>query len=139
MSKIPDLFSEQIRDIKSAVGDLSEKVYNLDKNTIEHQIVIGNQLETSKTMCVELRRMNDILQQNTNSLIDHMHRTGLLENAVEAIDKRLSPIEIERLKSQAVKSWLVDQVMLASKMVGGVTGAFAVYFAVIKILAMYHR
>ena len=127
------LISLQIGEIKDAVSDLTNKVHTLDKNIVEHKISIENQADSNKLMCSELKRMNDILQQNTNSLIDHMHRTGLLEGAVEGIDKRLSPIEIDRLKDQAVKTWLMDQAILLAKMLGGVSAGFAIYMAVRKI------
>lgn len=125
--------SNQISEIKSAVSDLSEKVHTLDKSIVENKVLIESQSDSNKLMCQELKRMNDILQQNTNSLIEHMHRTGLLESAVEGIDKRLTPIEIDKIKNQAIKDWMLSKTILAAKIAGGFSAGFAIYMYIRKI------
>ena len=73
----------------------------------------------------ELKRMNDILQQNTDSLKEHIHRTNILEDLAQKMDQRLSPVEKALIGSEAIKKHKHEQLVRWGKIVAVVVGVIS--------------
>ena len=121
-------------EIKSTLSELRKDIHNIDKVLVEHKIAFENHTKQDESMMVELRRMNDILMDNTSSLKEHMQRTSLLEQAVMKMDERLSPIEIERIKKQAVNAWVMNNAVFIGKVFAGLAGLFGAYQAIKSLI-----
>lgn len=80
------------------------------------------------------------LRENTDSLKDHVMRTNTLQNMVVSLqdivtsmNKRLEPIEQERLKQQAVSDFLKSKAAKWVKICGAAAGIITVVYYIIKI------
>lgn len=89
-------------------------------------------------MYEELKRMNDILMENTNSLKDHMAQTALLKDTVIKMDARLLPIELERIKKLAISEYRWGAIVLTAKIVGFLLGSGGLVWGIIEILGRVH-
>ena len=77
---------------------------------------LDSHTKQDEEMYAELKRMNDILQSNTESLKEHMSNNILLKDMVKTINKRLDPIELEFIEKNAVKAWVVVRVKFIAKL-----------------------
>jgi predicted nuclease with TOPRIM domain len=107
------------KELKEDVKEVKQVVHELVKTIAEHKVTLQHQIENDRNMFEEFRRLNDILQQNTDSLKEHMHRTNLLEKSVQTLDERLCPVEVEIIGKKAVKEWMKDNAILVAKISGG--------------------
>lgn len=128
-----DFLVEDIREVKQALNRLSDQANDIDKSLSAYKTSFDNHIIQDEKMYEEFKRLNDILMENTLSLKEHMHRTGLLEQAVIKMDSRLSPIEIDRIKKQAINSWIKSNLYLVAKVVGAITALAGLY----KAIAMF--
>ena len=129
------------RDIDGKLDYIQEKldsvencVSKIDKEVALQKAAFDDHLEQDERMYDELKRMNDILQQNTDSLKEHMYRTELLETIVQKIDMRLSPLEKENIEQQAVAKYRKDFMVRVAKIIGilvGVVSAIAALWPLI--------
>ncbi len=78
--------------------------------------------------------MNDILEQNTQSLKEHMHRSDLLERIVEKMDKRLSPVETDFIRKQAVRDWLMAKMKFITKLGYALAGCGTIFMVLKHVL-----
>jgi glycyl-tRNA synthetase beta subunit len=88
---------------------------------------LDSHTKQDEDMYAELKRMNNILQSNTESLKDHMANNILLKDMVQTLNKRLDPIELQFIERNAVKSWVVAKVIFIAKLstaVAAVAGAW---------------
>ena len=111
----------KIDDIRSKVSDMSDTLHEIDKKVAMQKMAFDDHIKTDELMYQEFKRMNDILQSNTESLKEHMYRTSLLEEIVQKIDARLAPLEIQNIKQNAVREWMKDRAVLAAKIFGAIT------------------
>jgi DNA-directed RNA polymerase sigma subunit (sigma70/sigma32) len=107
---------KKIDYIQERVDTVVDKVHEIGKNLEGHMATFQAHTAMDEGMYAELRRSNDILQENTNSLKDHMYRTDLLETYVRSLDSRFSPIEMEQLRKRAVSDWWFGKVKLTGKL-----------------------
>jgi DNA repair exonuclease SbcCD ATPase subunit len=96
---------ELLNKIDTKLDEMSDVIHKVDKDVALHKAAFEDHTKADEKMYDELRRMNDILQTNTESLKEHMHRTELLEDLVKKMDQRLSPIEEERIQIEAIKKY----------------------------------
>lgn len=103
---MPDKKNDHIQYIQDRVESVANSVSNIDKDMALQRQALEDHTRSDEKMYEELRRMNDILQENTESLKEHVRRTNLLEDVMERMDKRLEPIEIEHIQKTAVREWI---------------------------------
>ena len=63
--------------IQDKVDEVSSTVHKIDKDLAIHKSTFDDHLKQDERMYEEFKRMNDILQQNTESLKEHMHKIDL--------------------------------------------------------------
>lgn len=107
--------SKKLDYIQQKVDSVSETISNIDKEVALQKAAFEAHTKQDEDMYGELKRMNDILQQNTESLKEHMHRSDLLEELVMKMDKRLSPIEVEYIQKNAVRDWIFSKAKFYGK------------------------
>lgn len=117
MADKKDYLQEKLDTIAGAMS-------NIDKDVALQKAALLAHTEQDEKLCAELTRMNNILQDNTESLKEHVRRTNLLESVVKNIDDRLNPIEIEHIQKAAVHSWAMNKLKLLGK-IGTAVGAVA--------------
>lgn len=115
-----DYLLDEIRSVEDTMRDLSSKVSEVDKTLAEYKVSLDHHIAADEKMYDELKRMNDILSVNTESLRTHMRRTELLEQATLKLDSRLSDIEIKAIQREAVKRWISSSIILLGKIIAGV-------------------
>lgn len=113
-----DYILDEIKSIEDTVKDVSNKLNSLDKTMAEYKISFDHHIAVDEQMYHEFKRMNDILQQNTESLKQHMRRTDLNEEAIQRLGTRLTDLEIRQIESEAVKKWFSKNAVLAGKILG---------------------
>lgn len=109
------------------IEQIADTVAKIDKDLAIHKAAYDVHTKQDEQMYVELKRMNDILQMNTESLKEHMQNNVLLKDMVTTLNKRLEPIELKYIQQEAVKAWILTQAKLVAKLgaAGGVLyGAF---------------
>lgn len=100
---MPKSTEETLSKIVDKLDDVSSAIHKVDKDLALHKSQFEQHIVQDEKMYEEFKRMNDILQQNTNSLKEHMHRTELLEELVTKMDGRLSPLEVKHIENNAIK------------------------------------
>lgn len=119
MAKDTDQFiRDALNEIRDHVKEVDSHVDAVDKTLAEYKVTFEHHTQQDELMYEEFKRMNNILQENTESLKQHMKRTALLEETVVKMDQRLEPIELERIKKQAVNSWLMSRAVIIAKIIG---------------------
>lgn len=136
MSKDSD--SKKIDYIQEKVDSLNSTCSNIDKEVALQKQAFDDHLRQDERMYDEFKRMNDILQQNTDSLKEHMAQTSLLKEVVMKMDARLQPIEIEYIQKTAVKDWLMSKTKLIAKVGGAVSVVGSIIWTVVKVLSHIH-
>jgi len=122
---MPD--SKKLDYIQERVDVVADTIAKIDKDVAVQKVALESHTKQDEDMYAELKRMNDILQANTESLKAHMNNNVLLKNMVETINRRLDPIELEFIEKNAVKAWVVVRVKFIAKLgtaVAAVAGAW---------------
>jgi hypothetical protein len=127
--------SDKIDLIQEKVNDIAETLHKIDKDAALQKAAFEDHLKQDELMYQEFKRMNDILQQNTDSLREHMHRTELLETMMINMDKRLSPIEVKHIEKEAILKYNKEKLMLLAKVIGIVGTLVAAYLGITNILS----
>ena len=96
---------EMLSKIDEKLDEVSDACHKIDKEVALQKAAFDDHIVTDEKMYEEFKRMNDILQQNTNSLREHMYQTQLLKDTVLKIDARLAPFEVERIEEEAIKKY----------------------------------
>lgn len=126
---------QKLSDIQDKVEEVSNTINKIDKDLAVHKVTFISHLEQDERMYEEFKRMNDILQQNTESLKEHMHRTELLEHIVQKMDIRLSPLEIQRLENDIITKYRNEKLKKIGKIIGIVTTLIGLGAALKPLLA----
>jgi L-lactate utilization protein LutB len=113
--RVDEILIRGLDKVDRKCDDIKDNVNSLNTKFATHEEQFRKHLETDERMYQELHRMNDILQSNTESLKEHMHRTELVEDtqsvqnqALLKIDSRLQVFEQERIKKEAVKEYMKE-------------------------------
>jgi hypothetical protein len=102
-------------------------------------------------MYVELKRMNNILAENTRSLQDHMRRTDQNELAIkdihsslielghklEAVSVKLNEMEVAKIKKDAISTWKTDTIKSSLKWIALITGISTVSTMIPSIIRWF--
>ena len=116
-----DYIQEKIDSIVDSISKVSTEV-------ALNRAVIEERRAQDDRMYEEFIRLNNILQQNTESLKEHMHRSDLLEDLVTKIDTRLSPIEVDFIEKAAVKHWITARAKFIGKLGGAIVAVGGAWF-----------
>ena len=108
--------SKKLDHIQDKVDSVAETVCNIDKEVALQKAAFDAHTKQDEKMYDELKRMNDILMMNTDSLKEHIQNNVLLKDMVAKMDARLSPIEVEFIQKAAVKAWAMHKVKLVAKL-----------------------
>lgn len=109
--------NDKFNYIQEKLDEVSNCVNNIDKEVALQKAAFDEHIKQDEKMYEEFKRMNDILQQNTDSLKEHMHRTNLLEDIVQKIDTRLSPLEKQNIETQAIKAYRQELIIKLAKVI----------------------
>lgn len=126
---------EKLNYIQQKIDDVADCVNKIDKDVVLHKAVFDDHLRQDEKMYEEFKRMNDILQQNTDSLKEHMHRTELLEELVQKMDARLTPIEKQNIQEMAIETYRHEVMIKVAKFIGllvGIASAVAALWPLIS-------
>ena len=127
--------SEDMLDkIDEKIDGVIDACHKIDKDAALAKAAFDAHLLQDEKMYEEFKRMNDILQQNTNSLKEHMAQTQLLKDTVLKIDARLAPFEIERIEDEAVKKYRNAKLKKYGKVLGVIATAIGVLAALRPLL-----
>ncbi len=107
--------------LANKLDDVTEKVSDIGTKLEVHITKFDSHIDSELAHRQALVRNTDVLQDNTNSLREHMQRTDLLETFVKKIDERLTPVELEAQRKQAVIDWWKGAVIFVAKLGGAVT------------------
>ena len=108
---------DMLTKIVEKLDDLQKSTHSIDKEVSLQKLAAEERHADIKSIQEEQKRSNNILQENTNSLNEHMARTDLLEHAVRGIDSRLTPIEIERIQKAAITQHRKEMMKLSAKII----------------------
>jgi dynactin complex subunit len=103
------------------IDQIVESVAKIDKEVALQKVALESHTKQDENMYEELKRMNDILQQNTNSLREHMQNNALLKDMLDTLNRRLEPIELKHIQTEAVRLWVLSNAKLIAK-VGSAIG-----------------
>jgi len=117
-----DFLIEQVKEIEQSVKEIAREVNSLDKTIGEYKVAFDNHVSIDEDMHNELKRMNDILAANTESLKLHMRRTELLEDLSTKIDNRLNTLEVKIIEDKAVSQYKKEVWVNVAKVVGILVG-----------------
>jgi septal ring factor EnvC (AmiA/AmiB activator) len=122
---MPD--NKKLDYIQERIDAACESLAKIDKDVAIQRTSLEAHTKQDEQMYEELRRMNDILQSNTESLKEHMQNNVLLKEMIVKMDNRLNPIEQERLEAAAVQAFATNKLKLLLKIaaaVGFLAGAW---------------
>lgn len=128
-----DADSKKIDYIQDKLDSVADTCAKIDKEVALQKQAFDDHLVQDERMYEEFKRMNNILQDNTNSLKEHMHRSDLLEDLVTKMDARFSPIQIEYERKEAVREYLVSKGKLLGK-IGAVAAALTAIWMFVEPL-----
>jgi exonuclease VII small subunit len=120
LNEIAQNLIEEMRTIETYIKTIENKINELDKSLVEYRVSMQNHITTDQDMYAELKRMNDILAQNTESLKVHIHRTELLEEMAIKIANRITQLEIKQIEERAIEKWTSDKIMLIGKIMASI-------------------
>ena len=124
--------------ILSELKDLSTKTGNIEVTLAQQKTSFDAHTKQDENMYEELKRMNNILSDNTESLRDHMQQTALLKDTVIKMDARLYPIELERIRKEAVSEWRKSALILTAKVISFLVGGSSIIVIVKEVLSHFH-
>jgi hypothetical protein len=107
-----------LNKIDDQIEDISAAVHKIDKDLALQVAAFEAHTKQDEHMYEELKRMNDILQSNTESLKEHMQQTQLLKDTVLKIDARLAPFEKQKIEDEAVKAYRNAKIVKFGKWIG---------------------
>src|SRR5579884_1445300 len=113
--------SRKIDQIQSKVDQVAETLNKIDKDVALQQAALEAHTKQDEKMYEEFKRMNDVLQENTESLKVHIQNNMLLKDMIQKMDDRLSPIELEHIQKTAVREGVIRTSKLNAK-VGAAAG-----------------
>ena len=126
--------NKKIDYIQSRIDSVADSVATMSTDAALQRAALENHTKQVEDMYEQLKRMNNILQKNTDSLKEHMHRTDLLEGIVVKMDERFTPIEVAHLENAAIKHWIYDKSKFVAKVGGAILAVAGVWVYVKPII-----
>lgn len=138
--RVDDILIRGLDKVDRKCDEIKDDVDDLTRHFEKHEAAFERHQETDEKMYQELHRMNNILQENTESLREHMHRTENVENtqsvqneALMKIDDRLQVIEEKDMKKEAVKEFIAGSVKKWAVRLGLVSTALGIVATIAKL------
>lgn len=131
---MPKNMDDMLNKIDEKLDEVVDSIHKIDKESALQKHAFDAHTKQDEQMYDELKRMNDILQQNTESLREHMKQTQLLKDTVLKIDARLAPIEIERIEEEAVRKYRNAKLKKYGKILGVIATAIGIAAAAKPLL-----
>ena len=126
--------------LEESIEKVDAKCDRIDTTLAVMATKFEEHLKQDEKMYEEFKAMVHILRENTDSLKDHVMRTNTLQNMVISLqdmvgsmNKRLEPIEQERLKQQAVHDFLKGKAAKWAKIIAGLAGLITIIYYLIII------
>lgn len=134
-----ELISRDLEFVKDTVQEISRRVSSLETTLSKHSDSFTEHVTTDKQMYEEIKRTNDILEKNTESLIEHVRRTELNEIAIKELksmnqrfDSRLTPIEHSHIEKAGLqKAWKRVGIVL-----GVVASVASIIYNILQIIGI---
>lgn len=104
--------------IVDKLDDLQKSIHGVDKEVALQKAGAMERSFDIKSLQDEVKVNNQILQENTTSLQEHMMRTDLLEKAVFQMDQRLTPIEKDKIEQEAIARHRKEMIVRWAKLIG---------------------
>lgn len=117
--------SDKIDNLAEKLDSVTEKVSDIGTKLEVHLAKFEAHVDGERDRWQALDRNTEILQQNTESLKEHMQRTDLLETYVKKIDERFTPVEVAAQRKQAVHDWWKNSIIFVAKVGAAVTAVTA--------------
>lgn len=132
---------DMLNKIDNKLDDVADSIHKVDKEVALQKAAFDDHIKQDEKMYEEFKRMNDILQVNTDSLKEHMHRTELaekqlvlLEELVKTMDARLAPIELAKIEEAAIHKYKVDKFKKYGKIIGAIATVIGILASAKPIL-----
>jgi len=123
--------------IQNKVDEVVDVLHRVDKEVCAQKVAFDDHLVQDEKMFEEFRRMNDILQQNTDSLKEHMHQTMILKDMVVTMNQRFTPIEIKHTKDAVIQEYRAERkkkikgwLILSAKIIGTMTAVIGLILTI---------
>jgi len=127
--------ADKIDDLTEKMDNVTEKVSGIDTKLEVHLAKFEAHVDGERDRWEALNHNTKILQENTESLKEHMQRTDLLENYVKKIDERFTPVEIAAQHKLAVANWWKNTLVLIAKIGGALTAGTVILKTLLVLLA----
>lgn len=128
---------DMLTKIVEKLDDLQKSTHSIDKEVYLQKAAANERHADIKSIQEEQKRSNEILQENTNSLNEHMARTELLEKAAQSMDRRLTPLEVEKIEKEAVVRHRKEVILLVAKIVGVMTALGGIIMAAKPFILLF--
>jgi chromosome segregation ATPase len=125
--------NKSIDKLEKAIEKIDEKCDNIDKTVALFGQRFEEHLKQDEKMYEEFKRMVDILAENTADMKHHISRTDELQDLVVALNNRLTPIEQEKLKKEAVKEFLMERAAKWGKVTGAIISVLTIAYYIVKL------
>ena len=119
--------NKKIDYIQERVDSVAEALAKIDKDTALQRVALEIHTKQDEQMYDELKRMNNILQQNTDSLREHMDNNVLLKDMLDNMNRRLEPIEVEFIQKAAVRNWVLNKAKFIGKIATAIVAVAGVW------------
>jgi chromosome segregation ATPase len=136
INKIDDI-KKEISSVREKTIEINDKINDIKLDISSHLADFREQVVTQKHMQENLQLMADVLNKNTESLIEHMARTKMNELAIQElknisanIDSRLSPLEVSNIEKKAVSNMLKK----ISFVMGSVATLVSIVYTILNII-----
>ena len=125
--------SKHLDKLEKAVEKVDEKCDNIDKTVALFSQRFEEHMKQDEKMYEEFKRMVDVLAENTADMKHHILRTDELQDLAVKMNERLTAIEREKLKKEAVREFMVERSVKWGKRLGIVTGILTLIYYVMRI------
>lgn len=130
---------DKLNHIRDKVDEVSDTVYKIDKEVALQKAAFDAHMEQDEKMYEEFKRMNDILQENTLSLKEHMAQTMLLRDMCLKIDARLAPLEVKDIEQKAIKEYRKERIIMIAKVLSALAAIVGIIMGAKPLLKFLIR
>jgi len=121
---------DKIDYIQKKLDTAVDKMHDMNASLRTHMGNFETHTRQDEGMYEELKRMNNILSDNTASLKDHMYRTDLLEDYIKKVDIRFLPVERAHADKKAINTWIFTKLKFIAKLGAAAVGLGSLMVAV---------
>jgi len=122
-----------VSKLEEAVEKIDAKCDRIDTTLAVMTAKFEEHLKTDEKMYEEFKHMVQILRENVDDMKEHISRTNILQEMVVGMNKRLEPIEQERLKREAVSEFMKSKAAKVVKIASVLAAIITIAYYVLKI------